>query len=398
MATLKFLVDARHAGAIIGPAGATLRAIKAATGVRTIQLSQAENWHAAPGGERTVTVTGEPDAVVAAYSQIATAVRTQAGARPTERLRLLVPAAAAKSLQREAHSSLLQYRELTRVTSNATFELTAAAAPKERLLDISSSPAQLEVVVRRVVTKLASREHARHAGFLSRWSFPTDYLDHFETPREAYGDVLPLLRAAGPLAALRVYDPYYCAGAVVAALAALGCRNVINQNRDFYADVAADAVPPHDLLVTNPPYSGDHKQRLLDFLLSRAQQGRPFLLLMPAWVAGTDYWRAFLRKLAKRRRPKAAAPGGRRVLERRAGVFYVVPREAYAYVHPEKTGHATPPFSTIWFCGGWAGDRERRKAARGLKSLRKTRRIEVFRRAAMLRRRGHFSQRRHEKS
>ena len=184
---------------------------------------------------------------------------------------------------------------------------------------------------------------------------------------------------------------------MVAALAALGCRNVINQNRDFYADVAADAVPPHDLLVTNPPYSGDHKQRLLDFLLSRAQQGRPFLLLMPAWVAGTDYWRAFLRKLAKRRR-RTAAPGGRRVLERRAGVFYVVPREAYAYVHPEKTGHATPPFSTIWFCGGWPGDRERRKAVRGLKSLRASRRIEVFRRSSMLRRRGHFSQRRHDKS
>ena len=76
----------------------------------------------------------------------------------------------------------------------------------------------------------------------------------------------------------------------------------------------------------------------------------------------------------------------------------MVPREPYAYVHPEKTGHATPPFSTIWFCGGWAGDRERRKAVRGLKSLRASRRIEVFRRASMLRRRGHFSQRRHDKS
>ena len=279
-----------------------------------------------------------------------------------------------------------------------SFALSAAATPKEQILECILAPAQLEFIVRRVVTSLASREQARHAGFLSRWSFPTDYLDHFETPSEAYADILPLLRAAGPLAALRVYDPYYCAGAVVEALWALGCYTVINQNRDFYADVAADAVPPHDLLVTNPPYSGDHKQRLLDFLLSRAQQGRPFLLLMPAWVAGTDYWRAFLRKLAKRRRRTAAPPGGRRVLERRAGVFYVVPREAYAYVHPEKTGHATPPFSTIWFCGGWAGDRERRKAVRGLKSLRASRRLEVFRRAAMLRRRGHFSQRRHDKS
>ena len=389
MATLKFLVDARHAGAIIGPAGATLRAIKASTGVRTIQLSQdvTSFYAVVVGGERTVTLTGEPDAVVAAHAQIATAVRTQAGARPTERLRLLVPPAPFR------RNPALPMR-----THGVSFEFAAAESPKERLLDCTGTVVQLEAVVRSIVGTLAAHDHLRHAGFLSRWSFPTDYLDHFETPREAYSDILPLLRAAGPLATLRVYDPYYCAGAVVAALAALGCRNVINQNRDFYADVAADAVPPHDLLVTNPPYSGDHKQRLLDFLLSRAQQGRPFLLLMPAWVAGTDYWRAFLRKLAKRRRATAAPPGGRRALERRAGVFYVVPREAYAYVHPEKTGHATPPFSTIWFCGGWAGDRERRKAVRGLKSLRASRRIEVFRRSSMLRRRGHFSQRRHEKS
>ena len=385
MATLKFLVDARHAGAIIGPAGATLRAIKASTGVRTIQLSQdvTSFYAVVVGGERTVTLTGEPDAVVAAHAQIATAVRTQAGARPRERLRLLVPPA--------------PFRRALPL-HGVSYEFTAAESPKERLLDCTGTPAGIEAVVRRIVGLLATHDHLRHAGFLSRWSFPTDYLDHFETPREAYSDILPLLDAAGPLAALRVYDPYYCAGAVVAALAALGVRNVINENRDFYADVSADAVPPHDLLVTNPPYSGDHKQRLLDFLLSRAQQGRPFLLLMPAWVAGTDYWRAFLRKLAKRRRTTAAPPGGRRVLERRAGVFYVVPREPYAYVHPEKTGHATPPFSTIWFCGGWPGDRERRKAVRGLKSLRATRRIEVFRRSSMLRRRGHFSQRRHDKS
>ena len=389
MATLKFLVDARHAGAIIGPAGATLRAIKASTGVRTIQLSQdvTSFYAVVVGGERTVTLTGEPDAVVAAHAQIATAVRTQAGARPTERLRLLVPPAPFR------RNPALPMR-----THGVSFEFAAAESPKEKLLDCTGTPAQLELVLDSIVRSLATREQARHAGFLSRWSFPTDYLDHFETPREAYSDILPLLDAAGPLAALRVYDPYYCAGAVVAALAALGVRNVINENRDFYADVSADAVPPHDLLVTNPPYSGDHKQRLLDFLLSRAQQGRPFLLLMPAWVAGTDYWRAFLRKLAKRRRTTAAPPGGRRVLERRAGIFYVVPREPYAYVHPEKTGHATPPFSTIWFCGGWAGDRERRKAVRGLKSLRASRRIEVFRRASMLRRRGHFSQRRHDKS
>jgi len=40
---------------------------------------------------------------------------------------------------------------------------------------------------------------------------------------------------------LVVYDPYYCKGRVSDILASLGCarNNVINRNRDFYADVAA---------------------------------------------------------------------------------------------------------------------------------------------------------------
>ena len=180
MATLKFLVDARLAGAIIGPAGATLRAIKASTGVRTIQLSQdvTSFYAVVVGGERTVTLTGEPDAVVAAHAQIATAVRTQAGARPTERLRLLVPPAPFR------RNPALPMR-----THGVSFEFAAAESPKERLLDCTGTVVQLEAVVRSIVGTLAAHDHLRHAGFLSRWSFPTDYLDHFETPREAYADI-----------------------------------------------------------------------------------------------------------------------------------------------------------------------------------------------------------------
>jgi hypothetical protein len=42
---------------------------------------------------------------------------------------------------------------------------------------------------------------------------------------------------------LVVYDPFYCAGQMVNYLHELGVMNVINRNRDFYADVAAGDVP-----------------------------------------------------------------------------------------------------------------------------------------------------------
>ena len=45
---------------------------------------------------------------------------------------------------------------------------------------------------------------------------------------------------------------------------ALGVRRerVLNRNRDFYADIATGQLPQqYDVLLTNPPYSGDHKQR-----------------------------------------------------------------------------------------------------------------------------------------
>lgn len=131
------------------------------------------------------------------------------------------------------------------------------------------------------------------------------------------------------------------------SLAALGLarENVINENRDFYADAGAGLVPAHDVLLTNPPYSADHKQRMLSYLLQAQGQERaaPFLLLMPAWLAGTDYWVDFLWSLAALRSGVAAAAGRREgaaaagqvsgalssstSLEWRAGVFYISPAE-----------------------------------------------------------------------
>lgn len=53
----------------------------------------------------------------------------------------------------------------------------------------------------------------------------------------------------------------------------------------------------HDILVTNPPYSGEHKTKLLDFLsknIAPNSQFRPFALLLPAYIATKSYWKAFV--------------------------------------------------------------------------------------------------------
>ncbi|CAJ1407549.1 unnamed protein product [Effrenium voratum] len=95
------------------------------------------------------------------------------------------------------------------------------------------------------------------------WPYEVDAGDHFETSAEALADVAPLLAAAAkardlPQAQLRVYDPYYCSGRAKKLLKGLGFHPV-HRRRDFYADIAKDAVPDFHVLLTNPPYSGDHK-------------------------------------------------------------------------------------------------------------------------------------------
>eukprot|EP00434_Breviolum_minutum_P000743 symbB.v1.2.000656.t1/scaffold28.1/size414311/10 len=92
------------------------------------------------------------------------------------------------------------------------------------------------------------------------WAAESADADHAETPAKAYEDVSGYLDAiAASLgkdrATLKIYDPYYCMGAVVKHLNSLGFYNVYNQPVDFY-DV--QHVPEYDVLVTNPPYSGEH--------------------------------------------------------------------------------------------------------------------------------------------
>lgn len=150
-----------------------------------------------------------------------------------------------------------------------------------------------------VVTPAQARDHP----------FEVDTRDHAETPFEAYRDIEPLLfRLALELrkdkAKLRIYDPFFCEGSVKTHLARLGFTTVINENRDFYADAEAGSkkhgvegpgTPEFDVIVTNPPFSGDHITRTLTWA---AATGKPLFLLLPDFIARKGHYASFVSALS----------------------------------------------------------------------------------------------------
>ena len=193
----------------------------------------------------------------------------------------------------------------------------------------------------------AARPAPRHA-------FEAAPEDHCESPPEAYADIAPVLcwlagrlgrRKHGPggkgRARLRVWDPYFCDGAVARHLGSQGFPRVHNENEDFYTVLREGREPRHDVVVTNPPYSGDHVARLLEFC--RASR-KPWLLLMPNYV----YTRPeFARAL---QRPDSG----------RADLAFLAPPKRYVYWTPKALGagrHSnsgplgvrTSPFASFWY-------------------------------------------------
>ena len=73
----------------------------------------------------------------------------------------------------------------------------------------------------------------------------------------------------------------------------LGFDSVYNKNEDFYATQASKATPDFDCLVTNPPFSGDHIERLLAFCHSSK---KPWAILMPQYVSKKGYYLEWVHK------------------------------------------------------------------------------------------------------
>jgi len=214
----------------------------------------------------------------------------------------------------------------------------------------------------KVVGKKTTEKNKSAVSSIGKYPYPTDYNDHFETPARAYDDIYPLLeyvltnkqkckhnRKCSNEAT--IYDPYYCAGRAGTLLDDLFQRHqskrisstsirIQHEKRDFYKDIKQKTVPNHDILVTNPPYSEDHKEKCLEFAVNQLKEhGRPFFLLMPNYIAMKEYFRTIV----------LFGEGKKKMIQ----TFYITPskQNPYEYDHPEGTGHKVSPFASVWFIG-----------------------------------------------
>lgn len=149
----------------------------------------------------------------------------------------------------------------------------------------------------------------------------TDESDHCETSFDAYADIAKMLENLAieqlkTKETLRIYDPYYCEGSVISNLGKLGFSSVYNQNEDFYYIMENKLCPEFDVIVTNPPYSQSHIEKIILFCI---QSLKPFFLLLPNFVYCKDYYIQM-------------------VLERKSiqtMLFYVAPKKRYKYLTPK---------------------------------------------------------------
>ena len=162
--------------------------------------------------------------------------------------------------------------------------------------------------------------------------------DDRETPTIAFRHLLPILDAiersvyknlSDSRSSIRIYDPYFCAGTMKSRLVELGLsyRNIYNENVDCYEEQKTSMVSPFDVLLTNPPFSGDHIKRCLSYAISSK---KPFAMLIPSNV--------FLRPWYE-------------TLSKNQNIIYVAPHERYGFTGPScETDHV--PLVCMWFVGG----------------------------------------------
>eukprot|EP00038_Savillea_parva_P013351 m.8048 g.8048 ORF g.8048 m.8048 type:complete len:434 (-) comp2498_c0_seq1:45-1346(-) len=219
--------------------------------------------------------------------------------------------------------------------------LDKALSPHE---DASDGDADVEVGAERTMHKVTDMPHER-SGRPADMDFPfeVDPDDHCETPKEAYEHLAPILdelasvHGSSTRSNVHLWDPYYCSGSAAKHLASLGFTSCYHRKEDFYSVVAHNACPAHDVVVTNPPFSGEHIPRFLNIV---ATNRKPWCMLVPNWVYTKPYY------------PSIGAS---------EHVFFVVPDKRYRFLPPagarvakaSDTHKRTSPFPCFWFCGGF---------------------------------------------
>jgi hypothetical protein len=203
--------------------------------------------------------------------------------------------------------------------------------------------------------------------------FQVDPDDHCESPIEAYNDIIPFLALLGTqlysqyayLNKLRIYDPYYCDGTVIRNFVTLGFTNVYNRKEDCYTmwekllttksvsnDSTDNALHQFDVLITNPPYSENHIERLIQFVTSDyfISNCKPWFLLLPQWVHKKEYYMNAISKGSTKHH------GSKSIVQ----PFYILPKKRYIYTPPPNFRIPTKsdvhkkssPFISMWYCWG----------------------------------------------
>lgn len=191
---------------------------------------------------------------------------------------------------------------------------------------------------------------------MADFPFDAEPDDHCESPLEAYEDIVPILQACArrlkkSQQELSIYDPYYCDNRVARNMASLGFPTVYNRKEDCYK-VWDDPsrYPPNDIVVTNPPYSGDHIEKLIRHVAEhQSQRSKPFALLLPVFVHKKDFFEAIIKNP---KRGRSCSP------------IFLVPQKRYVYQPPPNfrakkvsdTHKKSSPFPSMWYL--WGGSQE----------------------------------------
>ena len=153
----------------------------------------------------------------------------------------------------------------------------------------------------------------------------------------------------------KLYDPYYCNGRTKVLLQQLGytSHNIIHEKRDFYKDMHDRTIPKHDILITNPPYSNEHKIQCLQFCRDNLSRHKvPFFILMPNYIACKQYYKNIITRTKTTTTTTTTKEDDKEERENEeSDILYVIPSTPYEYEHPDGTGKDIPPFHSLWYCG-----------------------------------------------
>lgn len=106
------------------------------------------------------------------------------------------------------------------------------------------------------------------------------------------------------------------------------------------------------MLVTNPPFSGDHLNRILRYVLGPLHNGRPYCLLMPNYVCLKPFYRRAITTAAYAARQEQQEHGERVHIQEEP--MLLAPPSRYVFDdRAQRDGNsANQPYLCLWYISG----------------------------------------------